>query len=195
MGYLYLIRHPAPQVDPECPTEDWHLSEEGVQQVVELALAPFWPKVQAIYCSTQQKASKPAQDIGKQYGIPVVPLPELAEVTRPPHFYSTPAEFMEIVRRFFDEPKAPMEGWESSSDALARFNRGIEQIAATWPEENIAILSHGMILNLYTAMAAGNRPLFSQWAHIGFTDVAVVDRTAGTLLAPFFPTKALNALA
>ena len=105
----------------------------------------------------------------------IVPLTGLAEVGRGPQVYSTAGDYNNILERFFSHPNRSVSDWESSDAALERFQATVEQILARHSGESIALLSHGTILTLYTAMLDKVPPTLARWHQIDFSSVAAVD--------------------
>src|SRR2546421_10994439 len=66
---LVLIKHAAPEVDPDVPAERWHLSEKGRASCTPLAasLASHSPRV--IVSSEEPKASETARLVAKELGV------------------------------------------------------------------------------------------------------------------------------
>ncbi len=175
MSYLYLVRHPRTHVDPMRQPHEWDLSEQGRAQAKALSAASFWKNVSSLYVSNQQKAIAAARIIVAEHKIEVVPLVELAEVGRGPQVYTSAADYNNILEQFFDHPDRSVSGWESSGVALHRFESAVQQILKQRSDGSVAILSHGTILTLYTAMLDGEPPTLARWRNIGFATVATVD--------------------
>ena len=175
MPYLYLIRHPHTRVDPARQPHEWDLSDLGLEQVKALSKAPFWTCVRGLYASPQPKALIPAKIFGSEYGLPVTAMPELAEIGRGPAGYISAADYHALLQRFFSEPNARIAGWEQSQSALDRFHSAVQKIIGKPPNQSVAILSHGTILTLYTAMLDNAQPTLERWRAIDFAAVSVVD--------------------
>jgi broad specificity phosphatase PhoE len=175
MPYLYLVRHPRTHVDPMRQPHEWELSEQGRAQAQALGEAPFWKGVQSLYSSNQPKAIEAAKIVATRHDLTVIPMAGLAEVGRGPEVYSSAADYNGIMERFFTQPDRSVSGWESSTSALARFQVAVRQILDQRVTGSVAILSHGTILTLYTAMLDGEAPNLARWHSIGFATVATVD--------------------
>src|SRR5258706_2559808 len=185
MPYLYLLRHPRTHVDPTRPSHEWGLSEQGRAQVGVLANAPFCKVVQAIYASNQPKAIEPATAIGAKYGIPVTAIPGLGEGSRGTETYLNAADYDNALSKFFSLPDTSVAGWERATDALARFHNTMHEIVEQTANESIVVLSHSMVLTLYTAMLADEMPTLALWHAIDFATVAAVDLSTMQLVTPF----------
>jgi broad specificity phosphatase PhoE len=174
MPYLYLVRHPRTHVDPMQQPHEWELSTQGRAQAQMLGAAPFWKKVNTLYASNQQKAIEAAEIVAAANGIPVVPLAGLAEVGRGHEFYSSATDYNNILERFFTQPDSSVSGWESSGVALQRFKAAVDSILSQPITGSVALLSHGTILTLYTALLDGEAPTLARWQNIHFASVATV---------------------
>jgi broad specificity phosphatase PhoE len=183
MAYLYLIRHPRTHVDPSRQAHEWAISDQGRAQVHALTEAPFWKNVVAIYSSNQAKAIEPARTIGQHYGIPVTSMPGLAEVQRGTEIYHSTGDYNTILSKFFSSPDFSVQGWEQAASALTRFQQAISEILANHPAQSVAIVSHGTILTLYTAMLQGQSPTLQRWKGIDFASVGAVDIASMQLVA------------
>ena len=185
MPYLYLIRHPKTHVDPSRQAHEWALSDQGRAQVNMLIEAPFWKHVKSLYSSSQPKAMEPARAIGQRYDIPVTSLPGLAEVRRGTEIYHSTGDYNAILDKFFSSPDFSVQGWERAGEAVARFKQAIQEIISKHPGQSVAVLSHGMILTLYTAMLENQTPTLRRWREIDFACVGTVDIETMRLVAPF----------
>jgi 2,3-bisphosphoglycerate-dependent phosphoglycerate mutase len=185
MPFLYLIRHPRTHVDPTRPPNEWELSEQGRAQVRVLGAAPFWKSVKVLYSSGQPKALGAAGTIGALHNIPVGSLSGLAEVSRGHEVYHSAGDYDTILGQFFAFPDHAIAGWERGTDALNRFTASVEHIVSQHPDQSIALLSHGTILTLYTAMLDQQPPTLERWRSIAFATVAAVDIDSHKLVTKF----------
>jgi broad specificity phosphatase PhoE len=185
MPYLYLIRHPRTHVDPTRATAEWNLSDEGYSQVEALADAPFWHSVSALYSSTQPKATRAASAIAVQHNIRLTLSPDLVEVQRGSDVFRSLNDHHTQLRQFFLNPHEHISGWETAATALARFQNAVTEIRELYAGRSVAILSHGTVLTLFTAMLDGEVPTLERWQAIGFAAVATVDMKTNKIIQPF----------
>src|SRR5205085_2730611 len=102
------------------------------------------PQVEAIYCSTEQKAIDGATILSEAIGIPFHMVAELGENDRSATGYLPPAEFDATVEAFFAHPNESVRGWERAVAAQARIVRAVTRIACIAPGSGpIAVVSHG----------------------------------------------------
>lgn len=190
MPLLYLIRHPHTQVDLSTPVAAWRLSDAGRAQTGALAAARFWEHVAAVYPSTEPKAIRPAEAAARP-GTPVIPLADLAEVDRTAYTAPDMDAYTAAVAAFLAGPDTSIHGWETAAHALARFRRGMADALSRHAEtDTLAVITHGLVLTLYTAHLRGEPPSFAWWQVLDFAAVCAVDRATmqpltGFLTAPY----------
>jgi probable phosphoglycerate mutase len=179
-GRLYLIRHAktAP-VGPDARL--WPLSLEGEAQARELALAPFWSGISALYSSPEGKATSTVRPAGTVHGLTLELDGRLREVQRPARWIE---DYEEAVRRYLERPEEPPWGWENADEAKARVSGCIGELISRHPNDRIAVCGHGLSLTLYLAGLDGvSEGAFELWRSVGFAEVAIVEE--GALVLPF----------
>ncbi len=182
MGRLFLIRHPATQVDPNLPPEQWGLSPAGVKQLEELLSASFWSEVYHVFSSPEPKAAIVAERVGKEYEIPFSLHPELRELTRPA---AVVGDYEQQAERVLSRRRDAPEGWEPLASGLDRGWRFLETVVreARLPA---AIVSHGLILSAVRAKLFGrDRVDVAEWKRLPFASVATVETEGLTLIEDF----------
>ncbi len=172
-------------MDPTRPPNEWELSDQGRTQVKTLTTAPFWENVAALYSSGQPKAMGAAGAISAYHHIPMNTLSGLSEVARGTEVYHSAGDYDTILGKFFAYPDHVVAGWERGTDALARFSRAVEYIISQHPDESVALLSHGTILTLFTAMLDQEPPTLDRWRAIGFASVATMQVKNYRLITTF----------
>jgi broad specificity phosphatase PhoE len=141
---IYFITHPDAVIDPSIPVPQWPLSERGRSRIRRLLSRAWLSQVDAIYCSTEQKAIDGAAILSKATGIPVHQVAALGENDRSATGYLPRAEFETIVKAFFAHPSESVRGWERADTAQARIVGALEHIACTAAGSGpIAVVSHG----------------------------------------------------
>ena len=184
---LYLIRHGRTQ--PAGPdSHSWPLSSEGEAQARALADAPFWRGISALFSSPEEKAVSTVRPSAERYGLDIRREDRLREVRRPPVWVE---DYESAVRRFFEHPESPPEGWESRESATARVTGCLREIAVRHPAESVAVCGHGLALTLYlSALEDLEGDIFGLWRSIGFAQVAVVED--GRVVVPFVDPGAVG---
>jgi broad specificity phosphatase PhoE len=141
---IYFITHPDVVIDPSIPVPHWPLSQRGRSRMRRLLRRDWLSQVDAIYCSTEQKAIDGAAMLSEATGIPVHPVAGLGENDRSATGYLPGAEFDMIVEAFFARPDESVRGWERADAAQARIVGALERIACTAAGSGaIAVVSHG----------------------------------------------------
>jgi broad specificity phosphatase PhoE len=101
-------------------------------------------QVEAIYCSTEQKAIDGATLLSEATGIPFQAVAELGENDRSATGYLPPAEFDATVEAFFARPGESVRGWERAEAAQARIVGAVTRITCMAPGSGpLAVVSHG----------------------------------------------------
>jgi broad specificity phosphatase PhoE len=141
---IYFITHPDVVIDPALPVPQWPLSERGRCRMQRLLSQDWLSQVEAIYCSTEQKAIDGASILSKATGIALHQVAALGENDRSATGYLPRAEFDTVIAAFFARPNESVRGWERADAAQARIVGTVEHIARTASGAGpIAVVSHG----------------------------------------------------
>jgi broad specificity phosphatase PhoE len=172
---LYLVRHAAVTVRPDVPGPYWHLSPEGRDGASALAEDPCWPHVAIICSSPEPKAVATAQRIAARHAKSIVIERDLHEVEGRAW---TSGDYRAVVQRYLAGEL--IEGWEPRDAALDRMRSAVDAIAQRHPDEEVAVVSHGLVLTLWLAGLLGLDPVgtFDLWNRIRFPDLAIIDPAA-----------------
>lgn len=176
MPKLILIKHAPPQVEPDVPADQWHLSARGLELCEPLAerLRPFEPTT--IVSSREPKALETAAAIAERLKLPHRAADGLHEHDRSnvPHMRSH--EFISMVELFFRRPDELVLGRETAKQALARFSTAVDSVLKQEGDENVAIVSHGTVIALFVAQHAKRSP-FELWRELGLPSFVVLSRS------------------
>ncbi len=177
---LYLVRHGRTQPTGSSAHE-WPLSPEGEMEARQLADAPFWSGIHALYSSPEVKALATVQPAAEKHGLEVRQDARLREVGRPTGWI---ADYGAAVGRYLQEPDRTPDGWEPVREVRARVAQLMWDLEERHRDERVAVCGHGLALTLYLTLLEGveGGPL-ELWRSIGFGQVAVVE--GGRLLMPF----------
>jgi broad specificity phosphatase PhoE len=141
---IYFITHPDVVIDPTVPVPQWPLSARGRSRMQRLLSRDWLRQVEAIYCSTEQKAIDGATILAEATGMPFHAVAELGENDRSATGYLPPAEFDAAVDAFFARPSEDVRGWERAEAAQARIVGAVTHIARAAPGAGpLAVVSHG----------------------------------------------------
>jgi 2,3-bisphosphoglycerate-dependent phosphoglycerate mutase len=173
MQKLILIKHAAPLVDPAKSSDLWKLSEAGREQAARLAESLRALELASMVSSEEPKANETAEIIARALGVNVNTSHDLREHDRRnvPHMRSR--DFISMVELFFRKPNERVLGSETASEALARFEKAVDEVIASHPEGNVGIVAHGTVIALYLA-AHSQRNGFELWRAMGLPSYAVI---------------------
>lgn len=149
---LLFIRHSAVQIDPAKSAREWLLSADGRSRARQLApqLIPHTPT--RILTSDESKARETGQIIADELGLPCQAVPNLHEHDRQgAPFFTSKEAFETAVARFFNNPDTLVFGNETANQAFERFNTAVHRLIADYPEDTLAIVTHGTVLTLFLA--------------------------------------------
>jgi broad specificity phosphatase PhoE len=175
VSYLILVRHSAPEIVPQVPARDWHLSAVGRARCVPLAaeLAAYQPR--AIITSVEAKAVETGRIVAERLGVPRETMDGLHEHDRRNVALLDPATFQARVAAFFAQPETLVLGSETGAQARHRFTRAIDAVLATYPDTAVAVVAHGTVMTLYLAQVAGIDP-YPFWQRLGLPAFVVLTR-------------------
>jgi len=160
---FYLLTHPDVVIRRDVPVPRWPLSERGLARMRAGLQQPWVGGVQAIYCSTEQKAIDAAQVLADHLALPFIEVADLGENDRSATGFLPPVEFEAMADAFFAEPMQSVRGWERAVDAQARMVRAVEAIAAAERgAARVVIVAHGAVGTLLYCHLAG-LPIARRW--------------------------------
>ena len=155
---LYFITHPAVNIDPKTPVSRWDISKEGWKQVERLSKEAFWKEVGAIFASTEPKANMAAEFWSKKFNIPMKVVDGIQEINRSSTGFLPDEEHAEIVNGFYENPTKRIRGWESANECIDRMNNAMNKIIDESKGNNVAVVSHGAVGNLYVCYIMNIKP-------------------------------------
>lgn len=185
MGTFYLVRHPETIVNLAEPVHQWRLSPAGERQAASLARQPFWRQVAKLYCSQEFKALTTARVIAERNALAWQPVACLGELDRRSFQPADDAAYRQAVGEMFARPAISVAGWETREHAAARMVSCVEQLVGEAPGDDLAIISHGLVLTILVAHWEQLDDPLDLWRGMGFASVARVDTVRWRLLEPF----------
>jgi broad specificity phosphatase PhoE len=160
MRRLILVRHAAPEVQPDLPARDWPLSSDGRIQAERLAVRLASLRAPPIvFSSPERKAFETAGLIACALGLKVERVADLREHDRSGAGYLAADAFAAAIARFFSRPEELVFGRETAAQAGARFTAAVHELSARTPDRDILLVTHGTVMTLYAAAVAGVEPL------------------------------------
>jgi len=170
---LFLITHAHTQQQKEADATRWVLSEAGQAQAEALACLPLWDGAERIVVSSEPKTRLTVAPVLAARKLPLTVDPRYDELRRGSEWVE---DYSAHVAEVFANPQRSIGGWESASDALARFLEGIHALADAFPAETIALVGHGLTLSLFRAHLLGQaRVDCDDWQRLSFCALAQVE--------------------
>lgn len=170
---VYLVRHAEVVPRAGIAPAHWPLSPAGEAAARTLATSPRWASLATLISSDEPKAIATARPIADATGLELRVDPALREVDRGELDLVSTAEYHALVAAHFAG-----QCWER--DPAARITACIDLLRGP-----ACVVSHGLVLAHYLARLLGREPDVAAWRGMAQPAVAVVDRDAKTLLAPF----------
>lgn len=178
LQHLLLIRHAKTQSDSAMPAAQWRLSHEGREECAGLAkrLRPYAPTL--FVSSTEPKAIETAQLTAQHLGgLPSMIAAGLQEHDRSNvNWLVTQEAFDAKVRQLFVQPGELVFGTETADQAHARFTTAVEGLVAEYPEETLAIVTHGTVMSMLVGRA-NNLNELTFWENLQMPDVVVLEQS------------------
>lgn len=179
---LILVRHSHPEIVPTLPANQWALSKVGRQRCHPLAdkLAIYRPD--CFVTSTEPKAIETGQVVAALLDKPCQAMDGLHEHDRRGAEFGSQERFEASVAAFFAQPGRLVFGNETADQAHQRFSQALAGVVERYPQQNVAVVSHGTVMTLFVARAAGLEP-FPFWKRLGLPALVVLALPEFSLLA------------
>jgi len=160
MRKLILVRHSLPEMVTGVPASEWQLSSVGRRRCIDLAGRLAACDLGAVVSSHEPKAIETGQIVAETLELPFETAVGLHEHERGVvRDLGSPEDFRAQVARLFEHPGELVLGYETADEAHARFVRAVNSVLARWPATSLAIVSHGTVMTLFIARAAGLDPV------------------------------------
>ena len=171
---LIFIRHSAVQINPELPSREWSLSEDGRSRTLHLASQLISHNLTRIITSQEPKASETGQIIASELNLPWQTAPNLHEHNREGvPFFERKDEFVTAVTHFFQNPDTLIFGNETANQTFERFDTAVHHLIAIYPSDTLAIVSHGTVMALFLSHYNQFNPV-PFWQNLKMPDFFVV---------------------
>ena len=166
LSNLILVRHSIPKINPDIPSFQWHLSDEGRKLCFQLAENLKVYTVKVIFTSPENKAQETAKILASQLGnVPVNVHDGLREHDRR-NVSWVEDSFDELMRMFYKHPAEKVFGLETALQAAERIEKAIEDC---WKQEvgyDKLIVSHGTVMSLYVSRVVRGVTPFEFWKQL-----------------------------
>jgi broad specificity phosphatase PhoE len=182
---LILVKHARPVAQPDLPSAQWPLSEEGRASCAPLASALALWQPEALIASEEPKAAETARLTAELLGVRWRTAPGLHEHERTgAPYFADEAGFAAAVEALFLRPDERVYRRETAQEALTRFSVALDAALADFAGRRVAIVAHGTVIALYTARLWGmdDRAGFDLWRRLGLPSLVVA--RAPDLAAP-----------
>lgn len=139
------------------------LRSEGEAQARAVADRLAREAIDAIYVTTMQRTHQTAAPLAKALGRTPIVMPELREVflgdwDGGEYRFRAASNDPAFVRARDSGEWGEIPGAETTADLHARVARGLRQIAATHPDQLVAVVVHGGVVGAALAIASGSAP-------------------------------------
>lgn len=165
MKRLILVRHAQPEIRRDVPAAGWRLSDSGRTAATQLAGRIAHGGVTHVFTSTEPKAVGTARALAAAWHVGVEEVPGLHEHDRPQAQWMSRDAFDQRVRELFARPADRVFGVESADEARRRFTIALMRLV-TRAAGDVVVVSHGTVITLFVAEAAGVEP-FAFWKRLG----------------------------
>ena len=181
MSKLILIKHAAPQVEPDVPSHDWNLSDQGRAAAAVLAerLRPHAPEV--IVTSDEPKAIETGDIVGQMLGLTSSVADDVHEHDRSNVPLMRTPDFISAMALFFKRPGELVLGRETAAEARFRVNGALRKLVDAHAGKNVAVVTHGTVIALVAARHAGTDE-FQLWRRMALPSFVVLTPPEMTLV-------------
>jgi broad specificity phosphatase PhoE len=170
---LYFFRHSQTIFEPEVPTPNWVLSEEGIEKAKLLSGDSKIMNIEIFYSSLQNKALETTVILAKPNRTPIKTHSGLAELTSITNAF-IPC-YDETVRDLYAGKIKTINHGESLKEGRDRFHNTIEDIVhSEVGNDSIGIVTHGSILSLFASEYSGVAA-YELHQQISMPDMAILD--------------------
>ena len=182
---LVLIKHSVPEMQIHTESRFWHLSEEGRKRCAPLAEKLRRFNLARIVSSNEPKAVETAELLASALSRTHIVRPDLQENDRTGLGFVGVEAYQDTFRRFFAEPDRVIVGTETAEEARARFTTAVEAVLEEFPEETLAIVTHGTVISLLVSEPTAEER-FRLWRRLGLPSFVVVSRPSLEIVEEFY---------
>ena len=178
---LILIRHSLPEIVENIPAHKLELSDEGRTRAGRLAEALEQYQLKIIGSSVEPKARETAEILCQTLGVDIVVIDRLHEHERSSISFRSKDDFQIPLRELFEKPDEIIFGDEAATQALERFKGSVEMLMDLYTGKQMAIVSHGTVISLFTSWLSGVDG-YLLWKDLGMPAIVVLDMINKKLL-------------
>jgi broad specificity phosphatase PhoE len=176
MTQLILVRHSTVVVDPAVPAPQWRLSADGRIRCHQLAeqIGAYSPT--RFVTSDEVKAVETGQLMAAHLKLPCTTAPNLHEQNR--HglpYFADKDEWATVVAQFFARPEQPVLGEETAGQARLRLEQAVDHLRQQYPDDRLALVTHGRILTAFISHHNPTIAPFSFWQSLTLPCAFILD--------------------
>ena len=175
MPVFVLVKHSLPVVDSAVPSREWRLSEEGQVRSRILAEKLGQYDLDMIVSSNEPKAIETASISASRLNVSVEVVEGLHEHEHRNVGFLEKDRFEQSISRFYAQPAELVFGEETADTAYKRFSKSVKGLSERFPQENLALITHGTVLSLYVSRITQQDP-FAMWKQLGLPSYVVLSR-------------------
>jgi probable phosphoglycerate mutase len=171
---LVLVRHALPErLETDGGIADPPLAPAGRDQADRMAASVAGRPVDALYTSPSRRARETVAPLADRFALEPIVVPELSE------FDDGSAAYVPVEELARDDPRllAIVEGrWASYGTDPAAFRRrvadALEAIIAAHPDQRVAVVTHGVVINAWLATLVAPERFPIRWFAAGYASVS-----------------------
>ena len=174
MRQLIVIRHSQTRQQPNVNSHEWQLTDEGRKrcQVLAEELRPY--AIDRVITSEEPKAALTGQLVAGGLAIAGDTAPNLHETKRETvGYFEREADFKASVQAAMTEPDKLLFGEETFTAARERFSKQLDTLLEQYPDETLAVVTHGTVMALYLAHLS-EQDVVSLWNSLDMPAYAVI---------------------
>lgn len=182
MTQIILIRHSETKQNPQASSHTWQLTKRGRERCESLGKKLKPCGVSRIITSEEQKAILTGQLTADVLDIPCETAPALGETKRDtlPYFDKI-EDFWAAIENGMRHPDDLVFGEETFTDARTRFANSIDALVAKYPDDKLAIVTHGTVMSLYVSHLTGE-DVYTFWRSLQMPTYAILDLDSKSLV-------------
>jgi broad specificity phosphatase PhoE len=174
MRQLILIRHSTVELQTNVNSHEWQLNAEGRKRCELLAEELRSYGIDRVITSEEAKATLTGQLVADVLEIPCESAPNLHETKRETvGYFENVNDFRASVQAAMAEPDKLLFGEETFTDARERFSKQLDTLLEQYPDETLAVVSHGTVMALYLAHIS-EQDVVSLWNALDMPAYAVI---------------------
>lgn len=166
MTKLILFTHPAVNIDPNVPIDQWSLSKKGWEQAWQALDLSLWKEVNAIYASTELKAYSMAEKIAEKLNLPFDDSHKIYDLGETRNrIFIPPDQFEKAVEEWYHDLDQNINGWEPINIMSKRVSQSIDLLMSENIGKTVAIIAHGGSGTMIKCHIQGIPPLRNKDPH------------------------------